>query len=55
MSDMNEIESKWWNEAMDTVCQASFVWPWRERDRHLDNVRALKWDLVMKEEEARMP
>jgi hypothetical protein len=55
LADMNDIECKWWNEAMETVCQASFVWPWRERDQHLDCIRSLKWEMMSKEEQTRAP
>lgn len=53
VTDMSDIETQRWDTAMQTVCQASFVWPWRERDDSFDKVCKLRWELLEKEEQAR--
>lgn len=49
VTDMSDAETQCWDTAMQTICQASFVWPWQERDENLDKVCKLRWDLLAKQ------
>lgn len=54
VTDMNDIEAQRWDTAQHNICQASFVWPWRDRDESFDKVRKLRWELLTKCEQARL-
>jgi hypothetical protein len=53
LTDMSDIEAQRWDTAMQTICPATFVWPWRQRDDDLDKVCKLRWELLAREQQGR--